>query len=254
MAGDNELAIWLASSVILSLRISPVFIFAPPFTLTKIPRLFLYLFGLGIAMTLVAAFPDVSRISNLQLSTLVIASAREFSLGLVPVLAIQLMFAMLQIVGRTIDIQSGLGLALIIDPATRGQTPITGTIFSYLAGVTFFALNGHYELLRFFAASLDVVPLGSGHDGGGLAIVATYMSTMFLMASGVGAAAILVLFITDLAIAMLSRTIPQLNALLLGIQVKALLIFVALPVAIGLSGTILVQMCTTALRAIVRLI
>jgi flagellar biosynthesis protein FliR len=252
--GGNDLAVWLASSVLLSFRVSPVFVFAPPFTLTKVPRLFLYLFGLGIAMTLVAAYPETTRVADLKLSTLAIAAAREFMLGLVPVLALQLMFGMLYIVGRTIDIQSGFGLALLIDPATRGQMPISGTIFAYLAGVTFFALNGHHDLLRFFAASLEIVPLGVGHDGGGLTTLTAYMSTVFLLACGVGAAAILVLFIADLSIAMLSRTIPQLNALLLGIQVKALLIFLALPVAIGLSGTVLAQMCSTALRAIARLI
>jgi flagellar biosynthesis protein FliR len=251
---NNDLAVWLASCVLLSFRISPVFVFAPPFTLTKVPRLFLYLFGFGIAMTLVAAYPETTRVDDLKLSTLAIAAAQEFTLGLVPVLALQLMFGMLYIVGRTIDIQSGFGLALVIDPSTRGQMPISGTIFAYLAGITFFALNGHHDLLGFFAASLEIVPLGIGHDGGGLTALTAYMSAIFLLACGVGAAAILVLFIADLSIAMLSRTIPQLNALLLGIQVKALLIFIALPVAIGLSGTVLAQMCSKALRAMARLI
>jgi flagellar biosynthesis protein FliR len=98
------------------------------------------------------------------------------------------------------------------------------------------------------------VPLGSASDGGGLTVLTAYMSSIFLLACGVGAAAMLVLFIADLSIAMLSRTIPQLNALLLGIQVKAALVILALPVAIGLSAAVLAQMCSTALRAVARLI
>lgn len=254
MGGSNDLAVWLASSVLLSLRIAPVFVFAPPFTLTRVPRLFLWLFGLGIAATLVGAFPETARVSDLRFSTLAIGAAREFMLGLAPVLALQLMFGMLYMVGRTIDIQSGFGLALLIDPATKGQTPITGTLFAYLAGISFFAINGHHELLRFFAASLDLVPLGAAHGGNGLAALTAYLSTIFLLACGVGAAVILALFLADLSIAMLSRTIPQLNALLLGIQVKAALIILALPVAVGLSGGILTQMSATALRAVARLI
>lgn len=253
--GDlNDLPLLLASCVLLSLRIAPVFVFAPPFTLIKVPRLFLWLFGLGIAMTMVAAFPENARVADLKLSTLAIGAAREFMLGLLPVLALQLMFGMLYVVGRTIDIQSGFGLALLIDPATRGQTPITGTLFAYLAGVSFFAMNGHHELLRFFAASLELVPIGKAHGGGELGALLAYMSTIFLLACGVGAAAILALFLADLSIAMLSRTIPQLNALLLGIQVKAALLIIALPVAIGFSSAVLTQMCGTALRAIARLI
>jgi flagellar biosynthesis protein FliR len=255
MVGEhNDLAVWLASSVLLSLRVSPVFVFAPPFTLTRVPRLFLWLFGMGIAMTLVAAYPDNTRVADMKPSTLMIGAARELLLGLTPVLALQLMFGMLYIVGRTIDIQAGFGLALLIDPATRGQTPITGTIFAYLAGVSFFAMNGHLELLRFFAASLDLVPLGAAQDGSGLAALTAYMLTIFLLACGVGAAPILALFVADLSIAMLSRTVPQLNALLLGMQVKALLVIIALPLAIALSGTLLTQMSSTALLAIARLI
>jgi flagellar biosynthesis protein FliR len=254
VGGGNDLAVWLASSVLLSLRVAPVFVLAPPFTLTRVPRLFLWLFGTGIAITLVAAYPDSARVADLKVSTLAIGAAREFMLGLTPVLALQLMFGMLYIVGRTIDIQAGFGLALLIDPATRGQTPITGTIFAYLAGISFFAINGHHELLRFFAASLELVPLGAASEGGGITALTAYMSTIFLLACGVGAAAILALFIADLSIAMLSRTIPQLNALLLGIQVKAALVILALPVAIGLSGAVLAQMCSTALRAIARLV
>jgi flagellar biosynthesis protein FliR len=230
-----------------------VFVFAPPFTLTRMPRLFLWLFGLGIALTLVSAHPETARVADIKLSTLAIGAVREFMLGIVPVLTLQLMFGMLQIVGRTIDIQSGFGLAMLIDPATRGQTPMTGTLFAYLAGISFFAINGHHELLSFFAASLELVPLGSAHTDGGLNALTAYLSTIFLLACGVGAAAILALFIADLSIAMLSRTIPQLNALLLGIQVKAALIFIALPVAIGLSGAVLARMSSVALHTMARL-
>jgi flagellar biosynthesis protein FliR len=252
--GGNDLAIWIASSVLLSLHIAPVFVFAPPSTLTRGPRLFLWMFGLGIAITLVGAFPDAARVPDLKASTLVIGAVREFMLGLVPVLALQIMFGALYMVGRTIDIQSGFGLALLIDPTTRGQTPLVGTIFAYLAGSMFFAMNGHHEILRFFAASLDLVPVGSAHPGGTVAALSAYMFTTFLVAFGVGAASILGLFLADLSIAMLSRTVPQMNALLLGIQVKALLVIFTLPIAVALSGVMLAQLVTGALRAMTRLI
>jgi flagellar biosynthesis protein FliR len=252
--GENELSVWIASSMLLSLRIAPVFVFAPPFTLTRVPRSFLWLFGLGIAMTLVAAFPETARVSDLRLSTLTIGAARELMLGLTPVLALQIMFGALYMVGRTIDIQSGFGLALLIDPTARTQTPLVGTIFAYLAGAMFFAMNGHQELLRFFAASLDLVPVGAARQVHTLTALTAYISTTFLVAFGVGAASILVLFLADLSIAMLSRTVPQMNALLLGIQVKALLVIFSLPIAISVSGILLARLVTGALRAMTRLI
>lgn len=250
----DELAVILASTLLLSLRVAPVFVFAPPFTLTRIPRLVLWLFGYGIAMMLVAANPETAHVADLKLSTLTIGAAREFLLGITPVLALQLFFGALYLTGRTIDIQSGFGLALLIDPASRGQLPLVGTMLAYFAGVIFFAINGHHELLRFFSVSLEVVPVGSAIEGNPLPALLAYISSISLMAFGVGAAAILALFLTDIVIALMSRTVPQLNALLLGIQVKALLVLFALPVVVSLSGAILVRMATTALRAIAELV
>lgn len=253
MAGGEELSVLLASTLLLGFRVAPVFVFAPPFTLTRVPKLVAWLMGFGIAAMLVGANPETARVGDLQLGTLALGALREFVLGLAPVLALQLLFGALYMVGRTIDIQSGFGLALIIDPATRGQLPLAGTIFAYLAAVIFFAIGGHLELLHFFSASLEVVPLGGVIATNPLPALLAYISTIFLMAFGVGAAAILALFLTDMSIAMMSRTVPQLNALLLGIQVKALLVLLALPVAVSISGVVMVQMATTALRAMARL-
>lgn len=254
MGAENDLVILLASTLLLGFRIAPVFVFAPPFTLTRVPKLVLWLFGFGIALILVAANPETARVADLQLSTLVVGATREFLLGLTPVLALQLFFGALYLAGRTIDIQSGFGLALLIDPTSRGQLPLVGTLFAYFAGVIFFAINGHHELLRFFSASLDLVPLGAALEGNTLPALLSYISSIFLLAFGVGAAAILALFLADLVIAMMSRTIPQLNALLLGIQVKALLVLFALPFVVSMSVTLLTRMATTTLRAIAELV
>ncbi len=76
---------------------------------------------------------------------------------------------------------------------------------------------------------------------------------IFLTGLGVGAGTVLALFLTDLAIALLSRTTPQLNALMLGFQVKSLLLLVALPVTLGMSGALLARMMAMTLEAIPRL-
>jgi flagellar biosynthesis protein FliR len=254
MASSDQFSIFVLSSLALSLRIAPVFVFAPPFSLMRAPKLFLWLMALGLAGMLVGTFPETARLPDASLGTLLVASARELAVGAVPVLTLQLMFGALYMVGRTIDIQSGFGMSLLADPTTRGQKPLIGTLFAYLAGMSFFAMSGHLDLLRFFSASLELVPLGGVGARPAIAALTSYMFSIFLMAFGVGAAAILALFLADISIAALSRTVPQLNALLLGIQVKAILVLLAVPVAIGLSGVLLMQMCTAALKTMARLI
>lgn len=251
---QNSLEIWVASGVLLSLRITPVFLFAPPFTLTRVPKLFTALMGMGLAAILVSAYPEIARVKEVTAAVLLIGGVRELFLGFVPVVVLQLMFGGLYLTGRTIDIQAGFGLAMLIDPTTRGQTPLMGTVFAYLAGATFFAMNGHLDLLRFFAASLDAVPLGAANDFAPLGQITGYIFTVSLVALGVGGAVILALFLTDIVIAMLSRTVPQMNALLLGIQVKAIIVLAVMPIALGVAGALLVRLVATALGAMPRLL
>ena len=241
---------WIFSSLLLSLRVAPVFALAPPFSLTRVPALFRVLFGLGISACLVSAHPEASAINALDLGTLLPIAMRELLLGSIFVLVFQLMFAGLYMAGRTLDIQAGFGLAVLIDPTTRGQVPLIGTLFAYAAAAVFFALDGHAELLRIMGASLDAIPLGTGGLPVTLGRLTSFISVVFMISFGVAGGAILCLFLADLAIAMLSRTVPQMNVLVLGLQVKTILILVVLPTTFGFAGALLARLARVTLEAL----
>ena len=250
----SSLAVWAASCLVLGLRLVPVFAFAPPFTLVRMPAVFRVLFGLGLAATLVAAHPDRAVLQDDHVTTIVSAGLRELGLGLVMALVFQIAFAALYFAGRTIDIQAGYGFASLIDPATQSQTPLVGTLFAYGAAATFFAFNGHIALMRLFAASLDAVPLGAWQMPHSVARLAAFMSVSFATALGVAGGSILALFLIDLSIAVLARTVPQMNALVLGFQVKTIVLLLVLPTAFGFGGVLLARLMASALEALPRLI
>jgi flagellar biosynthetic protein FliR len=251
---STPLTTWAASCLVLGLRLAPAFAFAPPFTLVRMPATFRVLFGLGLAVTLVASKPASAILPDDGLQTMFFAAVRELGLGLMFVLTFQVAFGALYFAGRTIDIQAGYGLATLIDPASQSQMPLIGTLFAYAAGAMFFAFNGHIELLRLFSASLDSIPLGAWRMPHSVERLAAFMSVSFASALGVAGATILVLFLVDLSIAALSRTVPQMNVLVLGFQVKTLVLLLVLPTAFGFGGALLLRLMTTALQAIPTLI
>jgi flagellar biosynthesis protein FliR len=246
----DALTSWVISCLLLGLRIGPVFAFAPPFTLIRLPRTFRVLLGLGLSACLVNAMPETTAWTNPDLSAVFIAAVRELMLGLVFVLAFQIAFGALYVAGRTIDIQSGYGLALLVDPTSRTQTPLVGTLFAYAAGAVFFAMDGHLELFRLLAASLEAVPIGGWEMPHSVDRIAAFMSIAFLIAFGVAGAAVLALFLTDLIVAMMSRTMPQMNVLILGIQVKSIVLLLVLPITLGLGGALLIRLMATTLRVV----
>ncbi|MEJ0027201.1 MAG: flagellar biosynthetic protein FliR [Rhizomicrobium sp.] len=245
---------WIIASLLLGLRVAPVFTFAPPFDLVRIPRLFRVLFGLGLSICLVSAFPEATDLTDLSLHGLVFAAVRELLLGTMFVLAFQIAFGALYFAGRTLDIQAGFGIALLIDPATQGQTPLAGMLFAYAAGAVFFAVDGHIELLRVFGASLHAVPLGTWSMPDSIARVAAFMALMFTDALGVAGATMLVLFLIDVTIALLSRTVPQMNVLILGFQVKTIAFLLVLPVSFGLAGALLLRLMAATLENLPRIL
>lgn len=245
---------WVMSCALVGLRVAPVFALAPPFTLTRVPAVFRMLLGLGMAACLVAANPEATRVGDASLSWLLPAAARELMLGAVFVMAFQVTFGALYVAGRTLDIQAGFGLATLIDPTNRNATPLIGTLFALIGGVVFFALNGPGELLRLMSASLDAMPLGTGRLPEALAGLTGFITVVFLTSFGVAGGVMLCLFLADLAIALLSRTVPQMNVLVLGFQVKTILLLLVLPASFGVAGALIARMTSLTLQAIPRLL
>lgn len=243
-----------SSALLLSLRIAPVFAFAPPFTLVRMPMTFRVLMSLGLAACIATANPAAAALTDSSAGSLLVIAVRELLLGTIFLVAFQLCFAALQVAGRTVDIQAGFGLSTLIDPSTKGAMPLVGTLFVYAAAAIFFAVDGHAELLRLFAASLDAVPLGLHQLPETPASLVAYISLVFIAAFGVAGGAILALFLCDLAIALLSRTVPQMNVLLLGFQVKTIVLLIVLPVTFGVGGALLARMTRITLETLPGLI
>ena len=241
---------WVAPTLLLGLRIAPVFSFAPPFTLVRLPALVRVLMALGIAASLASGAFGPAPVIDLAPGPLLVSAVRELLLGTIFVLAFQLAFAALYVAGRTIDIQAGFGLALLIDPTSRSQTPLVGTLFAYAAGLIFFAADGHLQLIRLFAASLEAVPLGTARLPETVAPLAAFAGFAFSTALGAAGATILMLFVADLAIALLSRTVPQMNVLVLGFQVKTLLMLAVLALSFGVAAALIARLMAATLSAI----
>ncbi|RHW18946.1 type III secretion protein [Sphingomonas gilva] len=235
--------------LLLSLRIAPTLAFSPPFTLLRVPASVRLLLSISLSAWLVAGNPDETWRAPYLDGGLPIVVLGELLMGVALALALQLAFGALLLAGRTIDIQAGFGLALLIDPTTRGQMPLVGTLFAYMAAAIFFAIGGPADLLAIWAASVEQVPLGSATLARDPAMLMQYMASVFLMAIGLAGLVLLVLFLLDLAVAFLSRTLPQMNVLLLGFQVKAIATLVMLPVAMSLSAALFVRLLRFALES-----
>jgi flagellar biosynthetic protein FliR len=250
----DDILAWAWASLLVSIRIVPIFAFSPPFNMMRIPASIRILLSLALAGWMVAALPG-DRVQQIGAgSTFVTTALQEALIGMSIALALIIVFAAIQMIGRAVDIQAGFGLAMLIDPNSSTQNPLIGTIMAYGAAMAFFATGGAGELLIIMAASLESFPPGQGPWLWSINGLAAYLSATFIFASALGAILLLTLLLVDLSVAFMSRTMPQMNVLLIGFQAKALVTLIMLPVAIGLSGSLYVRMVRHALDTLQTLI
>lgn len=240
----GELSDLVITALLISLRIAPTLAFAPPFTLLRTPASVRLMLSLALALWLAAATPSRPPSSEALAAVMI----GELGIGIAIALALQIVFAALVTVGRGLDIQVGFGLAQVADPTLRTQMPLVGALFSYAAAAIFFSTGGPRDLVAIWRLSLDEAPLG-GPYAIDIEAVLGHLGASFILAAGLGSAVFLTIFLVDLAVAFMSRTLPQMNVLVLGFQIKVLALLLTLPFVFAFSGALFLRIVRLAIEA-----
>ncbi len=148
-----------------------------------------------------------------------------------------LLFAMFQTAGAVIDIFGAFAISQALDPVSGVQTSLFGRFYSLLASVLLFVTGGHLLLVRGFLTSFEALPV-TGFRSEALARVLTDdLGLFFVSALEIAAPLVAALFLTDVALGLLSRAAPEMNVFLLGLPLKVFitisLVSLAIPVIPG---------------------
>lgn len=250
----EELVIQLMAVILVALRIAPTFAFAQPFTLLRIPLTIRLLLSLSLSLWIVSIRPELTFGQINNDSSFLSLAIGELFIGGVFALSLQLAFAAIYWVGGALDIQAGFGLAAVTDPTTQARNPLAGTILAYTGAAIFLGMGAQYDLLALWVATIDELPIGYGQSTINTLELLEYVGVVFSIAMGLIGVIMMVLFLIDMSIAVMSRTLPQMNVLLLGFQVKSMAMLVTLPIAIGVSAAIFVRLIRISLETIPKLI
>ena len=209
--------------ILVLMRVAGLFLTSPIFSSATIPA------QVKAAWTLLVAFiifplVDTSSISMPELGVpFALAVVRELMVGFVVGLGAYLIFVGIQMAGQLIDIQMGFGLVNVVDPITSTQVSVMGQYYYMVALVVFLAVDGHHLLIRGIVQSFDLIPLGQAHFTAALTDKMNGLfSQVFFIAFKVGAPVIGALFITNLALGIIARTVPQMNVFIVGMPLNVM--------------------------------
>lgn len=217
-------------------RISGIFTTAPVFDRKTIP---LYVkAGLSAIFTLIL-FPLLIQSATPQfqfnLLGLVFITIGEFLFGLIFGFVASFIFSAVQMAGQLLDMQIGFGIVNIFDPQSGQQVPLIGNFKHLLALLLFLATNGHHILLSALFNSFKIIPLTQVNFPSEITpFILDIFVGVFIIAFKISLPVLIALFLTDVALGILARTMPQMNIFIVGVPGKIIVgIFVlslALPV------------------------
>ncbi len=213
-------------------RVASILMTMPIFKSKSIPVLFKV--GLALATSMVL-FP-ILNLENFPALTgfthLAIGIIGEILLGISIGLAVNFIFAGLQLAGQLAGYQMGMALARVMDPSTNRQMPLLGQFNELFALLIFITIDAHHWFIRALADSYRLVPpFGFRISGSLIEQLVGMAGNMFVIAVKVGAPVIAVLLLTSIAFGLIARTVPQMNVF-----------FVAMPLKIAV-GLLFIGIC-----------
>jgi flagellar biosynthetic protein FliR len=240
-------------------RVGAVMAVTPPFAGVAVPVRVRAIIALALTVGLLPIAATQARPAN-SLGEFLIGIGGEVVIGLAMGLSLALVFTAAQWAGELITQQLGLSLSEIYDPATGGASSSLGHLYWLFAVVVFMGGGGHHALLRGVASSFSTVPVMS-FPGGGAAIVTLLvglLQSMTGLAIQLAAPVFVTMLVVDLALGMVTRTMPQIGVMTAAMTVRSVVglvvIIVGLAVTAGVvqvAGVNWVRTVTSAMSGIV---
>ena len=147
---------------------------------------------------------------------------REVILGLVIGCVFHIFFYMLYVAGDFLDTVFGLAMGKVMD-GRRSPDLYSGPVCQRVFLPLFFCQGCHLTMVRLFAYSYQVVPVGAGAILGGriLWYIITLFGSVFLMVIKLVLPFVAAEFILEMTMGVLMKLIPQIHVFVINIQCKS---------------------------------
>ena len=188
----------------------------------------------------VASFTPTESLPQIDhLIDLVIAVAREGMIGLLIGATVQLIITGMQLGGEAITSTGGMQLGDAIDPSTRSNMPAIARLVGLLVTSIMLAVGGHRLMMRLLLDSFKALPAGDVQFSDEMMTLVVDQLTAGMVAGiRVASPVIAALLLSNLVTGLVSRTLPQINVLAIGLSINALSMLIVLALTIGSCGLI----------------
>ena len=201
-------------------RVLSLFTITPVFSVAQVPNLYKIGLSIFLAQVVVATLSSkalAGKVQYLDLTHLLYYIVQEAMVGFAIGLVVLAIFATVQFAGQLLDTQVGFSIASLLSPGLVAPAGILSNFHYIIFALIFISGNGLSTIVLAILESFHYLPLGVAAFHGDVAnellqLLVNLTATGIQIASPV----LLTAFMTNVALALASKLVPQINVFVVG--------------------------------------
>ena len=202
---------------------------APVLASPALPKLIRVVIALTLGFAVWALIPPIAMVTQSGIGLLLLLCV-EFALGATIGFFMSIPLIACQMAGTLMGQQMSLALPSMLDPSSGSQTDVLGQGFMMLAVVSFVVVGGVEQTFAALVASFSYLPATVLLEQGVVQSLGDMLDTAFVFALRMALPILAVLMLQTAALAIVARSMPQLNIFSIGLPLR---ILVGLLVLVG---------------------
>ena len=207
--------------LLIVVRIMSFIFVCPFFGGRQTPNLVKIGYGLLLSVLLYGAVPFYPPNYNTVAGYTVIV-LKEVMVGLLIGFAVTLCQQIAAFAGSVVDMQIGLSMVSMMDPATDQQVTITGSLYSQYLTIALIITGMYQYILRALVDSFTMIPITGAviHADRMLNVMLAFMKDYIVIGFRICLPIFIITFVTNVVLGVLAKVSPQMNMFSVGIQIK----------------------------------
>ena len=210
--------------LLIVVRIMTFIYVCPFFGGTQTPSLVKIGYGLLLSILLYGAVPFYPPTYN-TIAGYTVLVLKEAMVGLLIGFAVTLCQQIAAFAGAIVDMQIGLSMVSMMDPATNQQVTITGSLYTQYLTMALVITGMYQYILRALVDTFTLVPISGAviNSDRMLEALLGFMKDYIVIGFRICLPIFVITFITNVVLGVLAKVSPQMNMFSVGIQIKIII-------------------------------
>ena len=214
----QEIVVW----VLVFLRTGAFFLGIPLFAGKMIPKKIRTAFALMFALLINPLVPADLELAN-HFAGAILLALNEMCIGLLLAMTVRMVFFAVELAGHLISYEIGLMASNSVNPLLGSSDATITTLLYYFSLLLFFVAGVHYDVLKAFIMSFELLPIGAFFLKASPTVeFVEEVSHVFVIGTLMAAPFIALNFLVNVSFAVLGKAVPKMNVFMTSFAIRIL--------------------------------